>query len=554
MLVGEKEMEKRSFQMAGPPAAREVKIYDTTLRDGAQMEGISFSVEDKLLIARHLDALGVDYIEGGWPGSNPKDAEFFERVKSLQLSKATITAFCSTRKAELDASDDPNLLAVINSGVKAAAIFGKTWDFHVIHALRTTLDENLRMIEESVRFLKGHGIEVIYDAEHFFDGYKANRDYTMKTLAAAKEAGADVIVLCDTNGGTLPMEVGSIFQDVVATLDCPVGMHAHNDSGVAVANTLIAVQLGATHVQGTINGYGERCGNADLCSVIPSLKLKMGIDCVTDEQLAELTSISRLVDETANLRPNLYRPFVGRSAFTHKGGIHVSALMRHPETYEHTKPELVGNSRRVVISELAGASNVLYKAQEFSIPVERSSTGTKAIINMVKELEYQGYQFEGAEASFELLLRRAMEMHKSLFELEGFRLIVEKRESNGQPVAEASIKLRVGDRVLHTVSEGNGPVNALDGALRKALEDVYPELKKIRLTDYKVRVIDEASGTSAKVRVLIESANDHRTWGTVGVSTNIIEASWRALVDSIEYGLLYASVPSDLEPPSVRSM
>ncbi|HHY46405.1 MAG TPA: citramalate synthase [Firmicutes bacterium] len=520
---------------------RRVKIYDTTLRDGAQMEGVSFSVEDKLLIARRLDEFGVDYIEGGWPGSNPKDAEFFDRVRSLTFKNAVVSAFCSTRKPEIKAEDDPNLLAVLKSGVRAAAVFGKSWDFHVTHALGTTLEENLRMIEDSVRFLKRNGIEVIYDAEHFFDGYRANSDYAVKTIETARDAGADVVVLCDTNGGTLPMELSAIFRDVIHGLGCPLGIHAHNDSGVAVANTLIAVELGASHVQGTVNGYGERCGNADLCSIIPSMKLKMGIDCVTEGQLAELVSLSRFVDEAANLRPDLHRPFVGRSAFTHKGGVHVNALMKHPETYEHISPHLVGNNRRVVVSELAGASNIAYKAQELAIPLERNSTGTKAVINAVKELEYQGYQFEGAEASFELLLRRAVGIHDSLFELEGFRLIVEKRESNGEPVAEASIKLKVGDRLIHTVADGNGPVNALDRALRKALEDVYPQLKSIKLTDYKVRVIDEASGTSAKVRVLIESTNDHRTWGTVGVSTNIIEASWRALVDSIEYGLLYAT-------------
>ncbi|HHV63298.1 MAG TPA: citramalate synthase [Firmicutes bacterium] len=526
---------------------RQVKLYDTTLRDGAQMEGISFSVEDKIRIAQRLDEFGVDYIEGGWPGSNPKDVEFFEYARSLKLHNAVISAFCSTRRAGVAAEDDANLAAVLKSGVRAAAVFGKSWDFHVTHALGTTLDENLRMIEDSVRLLKRNGLEVIYDAEHFFDGYKADRDYAMKTIGAAYEAGADVIVLCDTNGGTLPMEIDEIIRDVLNNLSGPVGIHAHNDSGVAVANTLIAVGLGVNHVQGTINGYGERCGNADLCSVIPSLKLKMGIECVTDEQLAGLTGLSRFIDEVANMRPNTQRPYVGRSVFTHKGGIHVSALMKHPETYEHIEPGLVGNRRRVVVSELAGASNIAYKAQEYSIPLERKSTGTKAVINAVKELEHQGYQFEGAEASFELLLKKTFGMHRSLFELEGFRLIVEKREANGEPVAEASIKLRVGDRLLHTVAEGNGPVNALDGALRKALEDVYPELKNIKLTDYKVRVIDEASGTSAKVRVLIESTNDRRTWGTVGVSTNIIEASWRALVDSIEYGLLYATGPAETE-------
>ena len=507
-------------------------------RDGAQMEGMSLSVEDKVKIALRLDRLGIHYIEGGWPGSNPKDIEFFKQVAGMELTNSVITAFGSTRKAGVPVEEDPNIRALLESRTKAVAIFGKSWNLHVIYALRTSLDENLRMIEDSVRYLKEAGLEVIYDAEHFFDGYIADREYALETLRTAQRAGADVIVLCDTNGGRLPMEVARIFSEVKEEIKVPLGIHAHNDSGVAVANTLIAVDLGAVHVQGTMNGYGERCGNADLAVVIPSLKLKMGIDCISDEQLAEITQVSRYVNEIANMRPNNYQPYVGQSAFAHKGGIHVNAMERHPETYEHVKPELVGNQRRILISELAGASNVVQKAREYNISLERTSGATRMILDIIKDLEYKGYYFEGAEASFELLLKRVLGLYESLFELDGFRVIIEKRERDQEPVAEATIKLKVGDKIVHTAAEGEGPVNALDNALRKALGDFYPELSKISLTDYKVRVLNGSSGTSAKVRVLIESTDGSRVWGTVGVSTNIIEASWRALVDSIEYGLL----------------
>ncbi len=517
-----------------------LELYDTTLRDGAQSEGISFSTEDKLRITRRMDEFGVHYIEGGWPGSNPKDIEFFEQAKDLPLKHAKLAAFGSTRKPEISAEEDANLQAILDSGVKVATIFGKSWDFHVTNALNTTLEENLRMIRDSVAWLTARGLEVIYDAEHFFDGYRQNPDYALKTVEVAHEAGAAMVVLCDTNGGSLPGQVAEAVKLVKSRLGCPLGIHAHNDSELAVANTLSAVEAGAVHIQGTVNGYGERCGNANLCSVIPLLQVRMGRELITGEQLASLTEVARFVSETANLEPRPHQPFVGRSAFAHKGGIHVSALMQHLETYEHIDPETVGNHRRVLVSELAGASNIVYKAQEYGIDLSKGSSGTRKILESLKGLEYQGYYFEGAEASFELLVKKSLGLHRPLFDLASLRLIIEKREHNGAPVAEAAIKVRVGDQVVHTVAEGEGPVNALDNALRRALGEAYPRLKEIKLSDYKVRVLDEKSGTAARVRVLITSRDQQGEWGTVGVSTNIIEASWRALVDSIEYGLLKA--------------
>ncbi|MGB4476982.1 MAG: citramalate synthase [Bacillota bacterium] len=516
-----------------------VMLYDTTLRDGAQAEGVSFSLEDKIRIAQRLDKLGIDYIEGGWPASNPKDMEFLQRSKEYGLQNAKITAFGSTRRAGLTASEDANLQAIVQSGVEIATIFGKSWDFHVEHVLRTTLEENLEMIEDSVRFLRSNGMRVFYDAEHFFDGYKRNPEYAVETLSRAVSGGAEVIVLCDTNGGLLPHEVAPIMQDVKQRFpDVEVGVNMHNDSGMGAANTLMGVLAGAVQIQGTMNGYGERAGNADLCTIIPNLKLKMGIDCVTDEQLAMLTKVSRYIDEITNRRPDSRQPYVGRSVFTHKAGVHVNALLKHPETYEHIDASLVGNKRRVVVSELSGASNIRYKMRELNIGYDGDRDRIASILAAVKDLEYQGYSFEGAEASFELLLRKSLGLHESLFELEGFRLTIDKKGSNGEPVSEATVKVKIGDEVIHTAAEGDGPVNALDNALRKALAQVYPEIRNIVLTDYKVRVLDEGAGTAAKVRVLVESRNGEEPWGTVGVSTNIIEASWRALVDSIEYGLL----------------
>ncbi len=517
---------------------RRIELFDTTLRDGSQAQGVSLSVKDKLNIAKRLDDIGVTYIEGGWPGSNPKDIEFFKQANSLGLKSAIITAFGSTRRADKTVEKDKSIQAILESEVKAAAIFGKSWDFHVTHALKTTLDENLAMIYDSVKYLTEKGIQVIFDGEHFFDGYKANPDYAMATIKAAEDAGAQTIALCDTNGGMLPSEVQSIIEAVIKGIKTPLGIHAHNDSGLGVANTLVAVNLGVNHIHGTINGLGERCGNADLCAIIPNIQLKMGIDCLGEQQLEGLTELSRYVYEICNLNPDNRQPYVGNSVFAHKGGIHVSAMRRHPETYEHINPQKVGNQRRVLVSELSGMSNVLYKAEEFGITLEKGASETKALLEKVKEMEHAGYQFEGAEASFELLMKKVLGMYKPNFELVGFRMIIDKRNEAKEPVAEATIKIKVQNEIIHTVAEGDGPVNALDKALRKALEGVYPHLKTIKLTDYKVRVLDEKSATAAKVRVLIETTNDKRSWGTVGVSRNIIEASWRALVDSLEYGLL----------------
>lgn len=516
-----------------------VTLYDTTLRDGTQGEGISLSADDKLKIAAKLDKMGIHYIEGGWPGSNPKDMEFFLRIKDIPLEHAKITAFGSTRKPGVNVAEDANIQSILDAGVKTACIFGKSWDFHVTHALITTLEENLKMIKESVSYLKSKGLEVIYDAEHFFDGYKKNPLYAMATIFAAQEAGADLICLCDTNGGSMPTEVRDIVEEVYAKLDTPLGIHAHNDCELAVANSLTAVEAGAVQVQGTINGFGERCGNANLCSIIPSLALKMGKDCIDREHLHGLTELSRYVSELANMLPNTHQPFVGNSAFAHKGGIHVSALLKNPETYEHIQPETVGNTRRVLVSELSGMSNIVYKAEELNLDVDFDHTNpeTKQVLEQIKQLEHRGFQFEGAEASFELLIRKAFNGYHQPFRLEALRIILEKKEDQDLH-SEAVIKMRVGDEIVHTAAEGNGPVNALDNALRKALEGFYPAIKDMQLADYKVRVLDGNSGTGALVRVLIETRDKHSSWGTVGVSENIIEASWQALVDSIAYGLL----------------
>jgi 2-isopropylmalate synthase len=514
-----------------------VKIFDTTLRDGTQGEGVSLSVEDKLKIAQKLDALGVHYIEGGWPGSNGKDIEFFHRVKELNLTNAKITAFGSTRRKDSRADADPNLLKILESGVKVATIFGKSWDFHVHKAIQTTLEENLAMIYDSVKFLKDSGLEVIYDAEHFFDGFKNNEDYALQTIRKAEAAGADWIVLCDTNGGSLPEEVKAIVTKVTQTISKPIGIHAHNDCELGVANSLAAVSAGARQVQGTINGYGERCGNANLCSVIPNLQLKLGFHCISDEQLCTLTPVARYVSEIANMHMPAGQPYVGNAAFAHKGGIHVSAILRHAKTYEHITPELVGNKQRVLVSELAGQSNLIVKAQELNLDFDKNSPKVKSIIERVKELEHQGYQFEGADASLELLLREALEGLDEVFALESFKIIVEKSAGRGV-VTEAIVKVKVHGETMLTAAEGNGPVNALDVALRKALMPYYPDIQQMHLTDYKVRVFDEKDATAAKVRVLIETADIDNTWNTVGVSENIIEASWNALADSIRYALL----------------
>lgn len=516
---------------------RTVEIYDTTLRDGTQAEDISFSVEDKLRIAERLDEFGVLYVEGGWPGSNPKDAEFFKKARKLHFSHAKIAAFGSTHNPKFKAADDPNLKALVDSKAPVFTIFGKTWDFHVTEALKISLDANLEIIANSVAFLKKHAEKVFFDAEHFFNGYKDNPEFAVNCLLAAQQAGADCLVLCDTNGGTLPSEVVRIIEQVKPKISIPFGMHAHNDSECAVANSVAAVEAGASQVQGTINGFGERCGNANLCSIIPNLQLKLGISCIPDAQLRRLREFSRYVNEIGNLRHFKRQPFVGDSAFAHKGGVHVSAIQKRPETYEHIRPELVGNSQRVLISDLAGRSNILRKAEEFQLKLEANSPELTRIIEDLKELEHQGFQFEGAEASFELMLRKQVGLHRRFFDLIGFRVIIEKRNENEEPISEATIMVRVGKNVEHTAATGAGPVNALDNALRKALEKFYPELRKMRLQDYKVRVLTAGKGTSAKVRVLVESGDDARSWGTVGVSENIIEASWQAIVDSIEYKL-----------------
>jgi len=513
-----------------------VKIYDTTLRDGAQATGVSFSLLDKVEIARELDRLGLDYIEGGWPGSNPKDMEFFKKVKSLSFTRSKIVAFGSTRRKDTKVENDPNLKSLLETETPVVTLFGKSWIFHVRKALRTDENENLRMIEDSIKFFKAKDKEVIFDAEHFFDGYKDNPSYALKTLKVAKESGADCLVLCDTNGGCMPYEVDQIVRVVREEMGDCLGIHAHNDSGVAVANSILAARIGIKQIQGTINGYGERCGNADICVIIPNLKLKLGIDCISEESLRSLARLSRWVSELANLTPDEHQPYVGKSAFAHKGGIHASAIFRDERTYEHVTPELIGNKRRVIISELAGKSSVLYKLKERELGIEGSADLSKKLINQVKKLENEGYEFEAADGSFELLVKKNLGEYKKSFDLESFRVIVEKRKDGGL-ISEATVKLRLKGEIIHAVAEGNGPVNALDKALRKALQSSYPQISEMHLADYKVRILDTGTGTEARTRVLIESSDKKDRWGTVGVSPNIIEASWKALLDSIEYKL-----------------
>jgi len=518
--------------------SRTIKIYDTTLRDGTQGEEINFSLADKLRIAQKLDELGIHYIEGGWPGSNPKDISFFEEIRKIPLRTARIVAFGSTRRARISVEQDRNIQELLKAQTPVVTIVGKTWDLHVKEALGVSLEENLELIYDTLSYLKPRTDEVIFDAEHFFDGFKRNRDYTLQCLRTAVEAGTDWIVLCDTNGGTLVHEIPAILEEVKRVISpVPFGIHTHNDTEMAVANSIVAVCHGADQVQGTINGYGERCGNANLCSIIPNLKLKLKLDCISDEQLTHLREVSHFVSELANLKPLTHQPYVGNSAFAHKGGIHVNAIQKNPETYEHIKPELVGNKQRVLISDLSGKSNVTYKAQELKIDLKEKDQEIKKILESLKELEYQGYQFEGAEASFALLMKEILGERKKFFDLKGFRVIVEKREGDEEPICEATIMLNINGYIEHTAAIGNGPVNALDNALRRALEKFYPSLKELSLLDYKVRILDEGSGTAAKTRVLIESGDKEGKWGTVGVSHNIIEASWQALVDAIEYKL-----------------
>ncbi len=529
-----------------------VQLYDTTLRDGAQREGVSFSVVDKLNITKKLDELGIHFIEGGWPGSNPKDIEFFDKAKSLSLSHAILVAFGSTRYPKTKAEDDANLLALASAGVKAATLVAKSSDLQVTQVLETTLEENLNMIADSVRYLKAKGLTVFLDAEHFFDGFKNDPDYSLRCLTAAAEAGADCLVLCDTNGGTLPDEITVAVEAAKKITEVPLGIHAHNDSALAVANTLAAVNTGVIQVQGTINGYGERCGNANLCSIIPNLKLKMGIDCVTDEQLAKLTEVSHYISEAANLAPDPFLPYVGASAFSHKAGLHVSGVTKWADSYQHIEPAEVGNRQRAVVSELSGRRNIIYKAKELGIDLPSKGKEIQKLLEQIKWLESRGFQYENAEASFELLLHRVKPDYQPPFELVDFMVVVETRrrlptrKSLEETLAEVMIKVRVGTEVMHTAAEGNGPVNALDQALRKALLQFYPSLAAVKLVDYKVRILEESIGTESQVRVLIESSDGIEEWRTVGSSTNLIEASWLALADSLEYWLLKQKATNSL--------
>ncbi len=521
-----------------------VFLYDTTLRDGTQGENISFSAEEKLAIAHRLDNMGVHYIEGGWPGSNPRDMRFFELAKKETFKMAKITAFGATRKPGSSPEKDQNIQTLIEAETPVVTIFGKTWDLHVKKVMENTQGENLAMIAESVAYLKDQGREVIYDAEHFFDGYKDNANYAMQTLYAAIDNGSEMVVLCDTNGGCLPMEIENIIAEVKAQLTvnykgAPAinfGIHTHNDSGVAVANSLAAINQGATMVQGTINGYGERCGNADLTAIIPILCLKMNRPCIPINNLTMLKKLSRFVSETANLVPSNNRPFVGKSAFAHKGGIHVSAVIKEPRAYEHITPDLVGNSRRVLISDLSGKSNIEYKAEEMGVHLGGNGYNSREIVSKIKDLEDQGYQFDIADGSFKILVEKLTKQYQPLFELESFRVTMEK-DKDQSCTAHATVKITVDGREEITAAEGKGPVSALDNALRKALNRFYPGLDHMRLVDFKVRVIDGRDGTAAKVRVFIQSRDQDEVWSTLGVSHDIIEASWQALEDSFQYKL-----------------
>jgi len=516
-------------------AMEKIKLYDTTLRDGMQAEGVSFSLEDKLSIARRLDELGLDYIEGGYAASNPKEMQFFAEAAKLGLKSSKIVAFGSTRRADAKVSNDVSLNAMLACRTPVATLVGKSWDLHVTEVLGCSLDKNLAICAESVEYLKKKGLEIIFDAEHFYDGYKKNREYAMKVLAAAAEAGADVLVLCDTTGGSLPNEVYEITRAVCEKFSpLMVGIHAHNDSDCATANSLAAVRAGARHVQGTMNGLGERCGNANLCTVIPDLAFKMGFEALGPEKIKTLTEVSRFIFEIGNLTPVMNMPYVGESAFAHKAGLHVDALRKNKRTYEHIDPALIGNERRFLISELSGKSNVLAELEKAKIAEDKKLA--KKILLRVQELESEGFQFEAANASFDLLVKKTMGTYKPAFELIKYYVTTEKRAS-GELVTEATVKLKVGDKIEHVVGEGDGPVNALDGALRKSLENFYPSIKDVHLIDYKVRVVNAKAGTAARVRVIIGSRDKKSVWGTVGCSENIIEASWQALSDSVEYKL-----------------
>ena len=518
-----------------------ITVYDSTLRDGAQAQGISFTVEDKLKIVERLDMLGIGYIEAGNPGSNPKDLVFFERVRHLPLKHAKIIAFGSTRKPNISAQTDNNLQSLLLAKTQAVAIFGKSWDYQVTDILRTSLDENLNMIADTIAYLKQHGKEVVFDAEHFYDGYKANAEYALKTLQAAADAGADVLCLCDTNGGTFPDEVFTITQKVVNTFNCKVGIHCHNDSEMAVANSVAAVKAGAVQVQGTINGIGERCGNANLCSIIPNLQLKLGLSCIPQENMAGLASSARFVSEVANMMFNDKAAYVGHDAFSHKGGMHIDAVTKNPISYEHINPELVGNARHILVSEVAGRSALLAKINAVDASLTKDSLETKRILEHLKSLEHDGYQFENAEHSFDLLIHKLLGRFEPFFVLNEYKISVQEYAENRSNNALAQVNITVGNQTEAVTAEGDGPVNALDIAIRKALARFYPQISEVKLVDYKVRVLDSDKATAAKVRVLIESSDQNSSWTTIGVSTDIIDASWRAMCDAIEYKLLQDS-------------
>jgi 2-isopropylmalate synthase len=513
----------------------EVEIFDTTLRDGTQREGLSLSAADKLRIAERLDQLGVAFIEGGWPGSNPKDAEFFARARERAWQRAEIVAFGSTRRADTAVEKDPGLRALIDAGTNVCSIFGKSWTLHVDRVLRTTRDENLKMIEESVAFLRASGRRVIYDAEHFFDGWRNDAGYALATLLAAARGGAEAVVLCDTNGGSLPWQITEAVTAAAQVVpDARLGIHAHDDAGCAVANTLAAVRAGARHVQGTINGWGERCGNANLCVIIPDLELKLGMRCLPTGALMEMTELSRFVCDVANLMPDDHMPYVGRSAFAHKGGVHVAAMRLAAGSYEHVEPARVGNQTRAVVSELAGRATMMQKADEHGVALDAGDAAI--LISRIKDREADGYAFESAEASVELMLRRTAADYEPPFRLIGYRITVGQQEHE-EPVSEATLMISVGGRILHTAATGDGPVHALDGALRRALEPAFPQIAAIRLVDYKVRIIDGRDGTAATTRVLLDATDGTRRWSTLGASPNIVEASWHALADSIEWAV-----------------
>jgi 2-isopropylmalate synthase len=526
------------LQAQAPATTGPLEIYDTTLRDGAQAEDVSFSAEDKVMVAQKLDELGVHFIEGGWPGANPKDIEFFRMIKTVPLRHAKVVAFGSTRKASNRAGKDANLLALLAAETEAITLFGKSWTLQVTDALGISLAKNLEIIGDSIAYLKSKGRRLFYDAEHFFDGYKSNPDYALETIRRAVQAGAERIILCDTNGGTMPWEVREICQAVRRECAIPLGIHAHNDTEMAVANSLVAVQQGVVQVQGTINGIGERCGNANLCSILPNLELKMRRPGIGKERLARLREVSGFVTEIANLMPNKHQPYVGDAAFAHKGGVHVHAVLKNPATYEHIIPEVVGNRQRMLMSEHAGRSGLVKKVETYGIRLAKDHPKLQELLDTLKRMESQGYQFEGAEGSLELLARKTLGGHIPSFELLGFRVIVEKRQANEAPISEATVMVKVAQVVEHTVAVGTGPVNALDHALRKALEKFYPQLAEVKLMDYKVRVLAANTGTASQVRVLIESGDHKEKWGTVGVSENVMEASCQALADSIEFKLL----------------